>query len=195
MMYSLPRLTANMQIMLDIAEIASSCSLREAIYKELRVADPEILLPNQSLIDLYQNFQIANQLFPWTNQSTFEDMKLWIATHYFLSENVSNESVTRKLGNYKVSFTLNFQGQQKVVAFNPQQKDNLLATSHALRDGYFIKGAREHFKVFTPSGSVRNVTLDSCSCKTYQEILGKRKPCLHLKMAKVYSENHSIFRT
>jgi hypothetical protein len=180
--------------MSDIAEIASNCSLREAIYKELGVSDPESFLPNQSYIDLNQNFQIANRLFPWTNQSTFKEMKLWIATHYFLSEKVSNESLNRKLENYKVSFTLKFQGQQKVVAFNPQQKDNLLTTSYALRDGYFIRGAREHFKIFTPSGSVRNVTLDSCSCKTFQEVLGKRKPCLHLKMAKVYSENHSLFK-
>lgn len=194
MIYSLAHISAIQQTLIDAYKTED---------KQLDVATQTVkeLFNNPSLnsnykLDLRENFIKANKLLPWTNSLEDQDslsLRSWIIIHTFLSEEISNESLHRKFHNYMVMFTLKFRTVRKVTDFNPQKDEELLMTSHALREGYDVKGGKGRIKVLCPSGQVRYVSKDHCNCKTFNETLKMKKPCLHLTMAKVFLENRSVF--
>jgi len=147
-------------------------------------------------LDLRENFIKANRLLPWAESLESQNptsLRNWIITHNFLSKEISNESLHRKFHNYMVMFNLKFRTVRKVTDFNPQEAKELLMTSHALREGYDVKGGKGRIKIYCPSGHIRYVSKDHCNCKTFNETLKMKKPCLHLMMAKVFLENRSVF--
>lgn len=185
-MYSLSHVSAIQQCFIDVAK-GSNEDYSTSLVRNME--NPQNYIPE---IEVRKNFEVANNLMPWTDEqpSTLG----WIAAHTFLSEEISNEMLHRKQESYKIIFKINHRRIQKVTDFNPSENRDLLLTANALRDGYFVEGGRGRLKVFCPSGNVRYVTRTECGCNEFNKELRRQHPCIHLRIAKVFLEHPEAFK-
>lgn len=138
-----------------------------------------------------KEFKIANSILPWTESLDDSNINYWIDIYNALIQAINNETVHRKGNYFKTSFSISILKKEIVTKFDLFSNSKKLLISQLLREGYKVEGAKENIRIHCPSGQIRIVTKDSCTCKEFMS--NSSKPCDHLSLANFFLENRSHF--
>lgn len=144
-------------------------------------------IPENKLTEVQRNAVIASNKYLGVESTSYMTLENWIMNNRYITGEFINS--TNKLKYYAGTTKVD------VTIPTPTYTHENLEVFYAIRQGFRVTEVREEntYFVTTPSGNTRNILGSQCSCKEFSIVNRSKKPCLHLKIKKAYTENRAMF--